>query len=196
MRSRTKPFIGIAGTIGAGKSTLARELGQALGLEVEPEPISPYLGDFYQDPEAWAFQMQAYMIGARALQAQRLGEKGGIQDRTIFEDQIFAEMLTDQGIMSSRDLATYHQLRLALSGVPAPDVLLWLRVSPEISIERTARRARAEEEGIPDQYLRDLCAAYERWAGASTQRIICLEWDDPEPVENVIELLREAEVLG
>ena len=196
MRSRTSPYIGIAGTIGAGKSTLARELGQALGLKVEPEPISPYLGDFYRDPEAWAFEMQAYMIGARALQAQRLGRRGGIQDRTIFEDQIFAEMLTAQGIMSRRDLTTYHQLRLALSGVPSPDVLIWLRVSPGISIERTARRARAEEEGIPDQYLRDLCAAYERWAGATVQRIICLEWDDPEPVEHVIELLREAEVIS
>ena len=36
MRSHIRaPFIGIAGTIGAGKSTLARALGQARGLPAE-----------------------------------------------------------------------------------------------------------------------------------------------------------------
>ena len=42
-------FIGIAGMIGAGKSTLATALGGHLGIDVHYEPVADneYLSDFY-----------------------------------------------------------------------------------------------------------------------------------------------------
>ena len=45
-------FIGISGLIGAGKTTLARELGKVLNLPVYYEPIveNEYLEDFYMNP--------------------------------------------------------------------------------------------------------------------------------------------------
>ena len=44
-------FIGVAGMIGAGKSTLAKALGEHLGLDVHYEPVADneYLEDFYRD---------------------------------------------------------------------------------------------------------------------------------------------------
>ena len=44
-------FIGIAGMIGAGKSTLAKSLGEHLEIDVYYEPIADneYLEDFYRD---------------------------------------------------------------------------------------------------------------------------------------------------
>ena len=44
-------FIGISGLIGAGKTTLARELGKVLNLPVYYEPVveNEYLEDFYRD---------------------------------------------------------------------------------------------------------------------------------------------------
>ena len=44
-------FIGIAGLIGAGKSTLATALGELTGLPVYYEPVqdNEYLADFYAD---------------------------------------------------------------------------------------------------------------------------------------------------
>jgi deoxyadenosine/deoxycytidine kinase len=44
-------FIGIAGIIGAGKTTLATALGEHLGLDVHYEPVidNEYLDDFYRE---------------------------------------------------------------------------------------------------------------------------------------------------
>ena len=44
-------FIGIAGIIGAGKSTLCQQLAEHLGFEAFREPVddNPYLNDFYAD---------------------------------------------------------------------------------------------------------------------------------------------------
>jgi deoxyadenosine kinase len=186
-KTRQRPFIGIAGTMGAGKSTLARELGVALSLPVYQEPISPYLGDFYKDPSAWSFHMQAYMIGARSSHAQALGRGGGIQDRTVYEDHIFAEMLRALGDMTARDFSTYDQLRRAVLPVtPEPDLILYLSVSPETSIERVKARARGEEEAVPDAYLRSLCGRYEDWAQTTDRELLRLDWDRPAKLEGVL----------
>ncbi|GKT33223.1 hypothetical protein ADUPG1_007203 [Aduncisulcus paluster] len=46
-------FIAISGLIGAGKSTLAKALGEELGLPIYYEPVADneYLEDFYRDTE-------------------------------------------------------------------------------------------------------------------------------------------------
>ena len=46
-------FIGIAGLIGAGKTTLADAIGAHLDLPVYYEPVADneYLADFYRDPK-------------------------------------------------------------------------------------------------------------------------------------------------
>ncbi|MEO7729437.1 MAG: deoxynucleoside kinase, partial [Kofleriaceae bacterium] len=57
-------FIGIAGMIGAGKSTLAAALGQHLGIETYYEPVADneYLADFYRDTARHSFAMQVYLL--------------------------------------------------------------------------------------------------------------------------------------
>jgi len=49
-------FIGIAGMIGAGKSTLAETLGKHLEMDVYYEPLADneYLEDFYRDTKRYA----------------------------------------------------------------------------------------------------------------------------------------------
>lgn len=41
--------------------------------------------------------------------------KGGVQDRTIYEDSVFARMLKDSGHISARDYDTYKELFSAMS---------------------------------------------------------------------------------
>ena len=55
-------FIGIAGMIGAGKSTLATALGEHLGIDTYYEPVedNEYLADFYRDTATYSFAMQVY----------------------------------------------------------------------------------------------------------------------------------------
>ncbi|MEO1368263.1 MAG: deoxynucleoside kinase, partial [Acidobacteriota bacterium] len=55
-------FIGIAGMIGAGKSTLATALAEHLEIDVYYEPVedNAYLEDFYRDTARYAFATQIY----------------------------------------------------------------------------------------------------------------------------------------
>ena len=78
-------FIGIAGLIGAGKSTLATALGELLDLPVYYEPVqdNEYLADFYVDTAKYAFSMQIYLLNRRFQQHQEIIWRGGggVQDR-------------------------------------------------------------------------------------------------------------------
>ena len=104
-------FIGIAGMIGAGKSTLATRLGELLDLPVYYEPVddNEYLADFYRDTATYAFATQIYLLNRRFQQHQEIIWRGGggVQDRTIYEDAVFAKMLVKLGLMEDRDYRTY-----------------------------------------------------------------------------------------
>ncbi len=56
--------IAIAGNIGTGKSSLVEFLTRTYGIEpfYEPNEENPYLPDFYEDMNRWAFHSQLYFL--------------------------------------------------------------------------------------------------------------------------------------
>lgn len=107
-------YISIAGLIGAGKTSLATALGEVLELPVYYEPVedNQYLDDFYEDMAKYGFALQVHLLNKRFRQQQEIvwSEAGAVQDRTIYEDAIFARMLADGGLMDQRDYETYLSL--------------------------------------------------------------------------------------
>jgi deoxyadenosine kinase len=161
-------FIGIAGMIGAGKSTLAAALGHHLGIETYYEPVTDneYLSDFYRDTARHSFAMQVYLLNRRFQQHQEIIWRGrsAVQDRTIYEDSIFAKMLARTGLMDDRDYRTYVQLFRNMSNFMCkPSVIVYLDVSPEASAERIAMRSRDVESKIELGYLRALHDGYQEF---------------------------------
>lgn len=161
-------FIGIAGMIGAGKSTLATALGEHMGIQAYYEPVqdNEYLEDFYRDTKNFSFAMQVYLLNRRFQQHQEIIWKGrsAVQDRTIYEDSIFARMLAETGLMDARDYRTYQQLFKHMSNFMCkPSVIVYLDVSPETSHERIRSRSRGVESDIELSYLEALYEGYERF---------------------------------
>lgn len=159
-------FIGIAGMIGAGKSTLAEALGEHLEMDVYYEPIGDheYLADFYRDTARYAFATQIYLLNRRFQQHQEIiwRGRGAVQDRTIYEDSIFAKMLAESGLMDERDYRTYLNLFRNMSNFMCkPNVIVYLDVPPELSQERIRSRGREVENGITLDYLANLYSGYE-----------------------------------
>jgi len=159
-------FIGISGLIGAGKSTLAKALGETLNLPVYYEPVidNVYLEDFYKDMKKYAFPLQIFLLNKRFKQQQQIiwQGKGGVLDRTIYEDGVFARMLRDSGHLDERDYRTYMELFQNMSNfMQKPNIIVHLDVTPEESFRRINMRKRDCESGIPLEYLKGLHAAYE-----------------------------------
>jgi deoxyadenosine kinase len=192
----SKAFIGTAGLIGVGKTTLANALGAHLGLDVYHEPLEDnvYLEDFYADTARWAFSMQAYLLNRRFQQHQEIiwRGRGAVQDRTIYEDSIFAKVLVDMELMHPRDYETYLALYRNLSNFMCrPTAIVYLHARPEACHERIARRGREFERVIELEYLQRLYAAYEEFVDniSKTIPVIQVDWEnfgDVEALANAI----------
>jgi len=175
-------FIGIAGMIGAGKSTLATALGKHLGIDTYYEPVADneYLEDFYRDTAKYSFAMQVYLLNRRFQQHQEIIWRGksAVQDRTIYEDSIFAKMLARTGLMDQRDYKTYVELFRNMSNFMCkPSVIIFLDVSPEGSAERIRMRSRDVEQKIELGYLQALYDGYQEFVDSISKVIPVIRVD-------------------
>lgn len=189
-------LVAVSGNIGAGKSTLAKALCERGGLHLVPEPVAdnPYLADFYADPVRWAYHAQTFIMSVRHEQQKRAHESSRLGtscllDRCLHEDRIFAAVARDKGYLAPREWNTYATLhRALLASAPPPDVVVYLRTTPEVALARTMLRARVEEATIPLDYLAALHAEYEQWADGMelTTRVLVVDatedFADPEVV--------------
>jgi deoxyadenosine/deoxycytidine kinase len=189
-----KLFIGIAGNIGVGKSTLTRLLSEAFGWEPFYEAASenPYLADFYADMTRWSFHSQVFYLGKRLEHHRQLVDHPGsvVQDRTVYEDaEIFARNLYEQGQMSDRDYDAYRRLYRAVSSfLPPPDLIVYLRASVDTLLEHIARRGNDYERSITPAYLAQLNRLYEDWIGDWTASpIVCIEMDGLDFMQNRVD---------
>ena len=195
-------FIGIAGLIGAGKSTLATSLGNHVGLPVYYEPVqdNDYLADFYKDTAKHAFAMQIYLLNRRFQQHQEIIWRGGgaVQDRTIYEDAVFAKSLVNLGLMDQRDYQTYLGLFKHMSNFMCrPSIIIYLDIKPETSLSRIAMRARSVENGISLDYLNMLYQEYEIFIEeiARTIPVIRVSWEQFRNADEIAQMI-EREYLN
>src|SRR6266536_6662799 len=162
-------FLAIAGNIGVGKTELTNRLSAELGWMAYYEPViqNPYLDSFYADMKRWSFHLQIYFLSERfKAQAEIVkSQLPFIQDRTIYEDaEIFAKTLHAQGSMTEVDYRNYTSLfHVMASYLRKPDLVIYLKASPEVLLERIARRGRASEQSISRDYIVSLSHAYDDW---------------------------------
>ncbi len=177
--------IAIAGNIGAGKTTLSERLGRHYGWEVNYETAddNPYLSDFYNDMQRWAFNLQIFFLNSRYQQILKIldGKSIVVQDRTIYEDAyIFAPNLHDMGLMTSRDFNNYSSLFHTMnSQIRPPDLLIYLRANISTLVDHIHRRGREYEGNMSLDYLKRLNQRYEDWIRSYEKgRLLIIETDD------------------
>ncbi len=162
-------FLAIAGNIGVGKTELTTRLSAELGWMAYYEPViqNPYLDDFYAEMSRWSFHLQIYFLSERFKAQVQIGSSAlpFIQDRTIYEDaEIFARTLHEQGSMTDVDYRNYTSLfHVLVSFLRKPDLIIYLKASPDVLMERIARRGRASERSISRDYIARLNQAYDDW---------------------------------
>lgn len=184
-------YIAIAGNIGSGKTTLTGILTERYGAKAYYEDVdNPYINDFYDDMNRWAFQLQVYFLGSRIRQTMDMLSDGSehiFQDRTIYEDaHIFAGNLHQMGLMSSRDFATYMKLfDISTNLIPKPDLLIYLKASVPTLVSQIRRRGRDYEQNIDSEYLQRLNDKYNDWIDNGYDgEVFVIDKDKDDFVEN------------
>jgi deoxyadenosine/deoxycytidine kinase len=193
-------YITVEGPIGVGKTSLSRLLAEALDARLTLEVVeeNPFLAPFYQDPQGYAFKVQVFFLLSRYRQLQDLHQGAlfysySVSDYLFDKDFLFAS-LNLAGAEWELYQELYHQLSPRLT---APDLVVYLRSSPDLLLQRIAKRGRDFERDMDADYLRRLGEAYDRHFEHSPYPLHVVEATDYDFVENLEHrdtLL--AEVLG
>lgn len=155
--------IAIEGVIGVGKTSLARLLQPLFkaGLLLEAFEENPFLSNFYQDRERYAFQTQIFFLLSRYRQLKESSHSPAaeghlIADYTFAKDALFARLN-----LRGDELDTYHLVYEALAErILTPDLVVYLQVDTTIAMERIAKRDRSYERSMDETYIQAINDAY------------------------------------
>ncbi|EGR30336.1 hypothetical protein IMG5_134510 [Ichthyophthirius multifiliis] len=168
----------IEGNIGAGKSTLLEKLkeNQNAQINVVPEPVHiytnynghNYLQYFYDNPRKWTFAFQQIVLNVTANQYRKNQNQGQINlfERSMYSPlQIFAQEQFEKGVLCEAEMELLKKITNDICEWINYDIkgIIYVRTSPEISMERMKARSRVEECTIPIEYLQDLHKLHEQW---------------------------------
>lgn len=188
----TYKHIAVCGNIGSGKTTLAEKLSKHYGWSALIESVddNPYLRDFYEDMDRWAFHLQIYFLNSRFKQisAIRQNDRVTIQDRTIYEDAyIFAANLYNSGHIQERDYQSYLDIfHSMLNFVEPPDLLIYLKADIPKLVKQIQKRGRDYEDAIRLDYLKNLNDHYEKWiSGYKHGRLLTIDVNNLDFVANI-----------
>lgn len=160
-------YIAIEGVIGVGKTTLARLLQPLFEAELLLEVFeeNPFLSAFYTDRARYAFQTQIFFLLSRYHQQRRAvpqilaAGKNLISDYTFAKDALFARIN-----LSGDELEMYYRVHEALAEkIPRPDLIVYLRASTDVLMQRIALRDRPYERNMEREYIDLLNRAYEEF---------------------------------
>lgn len=170
-------MIVLAGTIGAGKTSLTNLLAQHLHIpafyeSVDDNPVLPY---FYQDPQKYAFLLQIYFLNKRLGQLKQAdSHQESVMDRSIFEDSLLFHLNADLGRSTETEVNVYDALlQNMMEELPhtaykkRPDLLIHINISFETMLKRIKKRNRPYEQIEQDSslypYYQELNQRYQTW---------------------------------
>jgi len=159
-------YIAIEGVIGAGKTSLAKRIGERLNAKLIFEQFdnNPFLEKFYVDRKRFAFQTQMFFLINRFKQQQELHQEDLFSEHLvcdyIFEkDRIFAYMN-----LSKDELNLYESIYPLLARtLRKPDLVIFLQSSTDRLIYNIKKRNRKIERAITRSYLEELSEAYNHY---------------------------------
>ncbi|MGY2892554.1 deoxynucleoside kinase [Deinococcus sp. UYEF24] len=173
-------YMVVEGPIGVGKTSLSRRLAARYGAELKLEVVeeNPFLAPFYENPAAFAFQVQVFFLLSRFKQLSQLSQSGLWQgnvvgDYLFAKDFIFAAMnLRDHEFSLYNDLYSHLSPRL-----PTPDLVVYLRAEPDVLLRRIEKRGRPFESAMQAAYLSDLQERYDDYFGSYAGNLLTVQAD-------------------
>ncbi len=159
-------YIGIEGVIGVGKTTFAKLLTEKLSAKLVLEQFedNPFLEDFYEEPEQYAFQTQLFFLLSRYRQQLELKQIDlfhnlMVSDYMFAKDKLFAYLN-----LNEKELSLYsHIADLLEKEIPKPDLVVFLQASTDRLMSNIKKRGREYESDISREYIESLNHIYNEY---------------------------------
>ena len=164
LKGRTPPtFIAVEGSIGVGKTTLAKRLAASFNYATlfEDAEENPFLEKFYRNREQAALATQLFFLFQRAQKIQDMRqtdifEPARIADFLMEKDPLFARINLDRDEYQLYE-KVYQQLTI---DAPKPDLVVYLQAPTDVLLSRIDTRGLEIERGINRDYLERLNEVY------------------------------------
>lgn len=164
LKGRTPPnFIAVEGSIGVGKTTLAKKLAASFQYAtlLEDAEENPFLEKFYRNREQSALATQLFFLFQRAQKIQDMRqadifEPARVADFLIDKDPLFARINLDRDEYALYE-KVYQQLTI---DAPRPDLVIYLQAPTDVLLSRIDNRGLEMERGIERDYLERLNEVY------------------------------------
>ena len=159
-------YIVVEGPIGAGKTSLARQLADHLDADMlleQPED-NPCLPRSYDDMQRFALPTQLTFLFQRVDQLRGLAQVDMFNQPTISDFLLDKDPLFARLNLSDDEYALYDKVYRHLKPqTPTPDLVIYLQAPVDTLLARVRMRGVSFEQSIPDEYLARLADAYARY---------------------------------
>tara|TARA_B100002052_G_scaffold295631_1_gene322485 strand:+ start:6034 stop:6678 length:645 start_codon:yes stop_codon:yes gene_type:complete len=158
--------ISIEGSIGVGKTSLANMISKELKAKLILEKFeeNPFLKDFYDNQDQYAFQTQLFFLLSRYSQHQDLRQvdifsKILISDYMFIKDRLFASLN-----LNDREMVLYDNIAKILEkDIVYPDLAIFLQADTDRLMENIRKRGRDFEQSIDWKYIDSLNQVYNEY---------------------------------
>lgn len=179
-KGRGNTVLTVGGMIGAGKTTITNLVADELNFKplyekVDDNDILPLFYTASAEESAkyrYPFLLQLEFLNSRysTIKEALQSTKPIIMDRSIYEDWYFARINTDIGNISDLEFGLYEKLLNnmleELHDLPkkSPDLMVYLKISFEKTLERIGKRGREFEQDLAlFDYYKRLWESYDDW---------------------------------
>jgi len=160
----TLSFLAIEGNIGAGKTTLAKQIAKyyPVTLFCESFAENPFLEAFYKDPKMHALTVETYFLHDRIKKEKQFWEKqpkGVVSDFSLYKSLIFAKEN-----LSRKEFQKFKTIfNSETKSKRTPDMVLYLKATSSQLQAQIRKRGRAFEQEISDEYLQKIANSYTKF---------------------------------
>ncbi|CAG0890129.1 unnamed protein product [Darwinula stevensoni] len=210
--SLRKFVVAVEGNIASGKTTFLKFFKNLAHVDVIEEPVKKWkdmdghnmLGLLYEDPKRWSFAFQSY-VQLTMVDNHIRPIKSPIRmlERSIFSARhCFVENLYRSGYLDKPEYAVLCEwFKWITSNLSLfPDLIVYLRSSPETVLQRIEKRGRPEEEKISLEYLQSLHVLHEEWLMKGEfpchSKVMVLDANNDLPTMEQLFLKHKDEIVG
>lgn len=156
-------FVAIEGSIGVGKTTLAKMFARDFNarLLLERFEENPFLEKFYSDPERYAFATEMGFMADRYQQLAHFFEPDIFQPNIVSDYAAFKSLIFAKQNLDESEFHLYRQFYdISFKHIQQADLIVHLNRPTEVLLEHIKRRGRSFEQEINASYLADLKQQY------------------------------------